>query len=49
MQKYGINFAWQAGTEMLKFEFDFKHELGIESIWIYFVVLIAHSEYVMLF
>jgi hypothetical protein len=49
MQKYGINFAWEAGTEMYKFEFDFRHELGIESIWICFVVLIAHSEYVMLF
>jgi len=49
MQKYGINFAWQAGTEMQKFEFNVRLELGIESVWICFVVLIAHSEYVMLF
>jgi hypothetical protein len=26
-----------------------QHELRIESVWIYFIVLIAHSEYVMLF
>jgi hypothetical protein len=32
MQKFGKNFAWKAWTDMLKFEFDFRHELGIESV-----------------